>query len=48
MLTNCAKSIGTYIRVSFRQYDTAPNYGNGFSEFALGNVFSKKGLPNKY
>ena len=28
--------------LGFRQFDTAPNYGNGFSEFSLGKVFSKK------
>jgi aryl-alcohol dehydrogenase-like predicted oxidoreductase len=26
----------------FRQYDTAPSYGNGFMEFCLGNVFYNK------
>lgn len=26
-------------QVGFREYDTAPNYGNGFMEFCLGNVF---------
>ncbi len=26
----------------FREYDTAPSYGNGFMEFCLGNVFNHK------
>ena len=37
-----AKVLEHTYELGFRQYDTAPNYGNGFSEFALGNVFSKK------
>ena len=26
----------------FVEYDTAPNYGNGFSEFIIGKVFSNE------
>jgi len=31
--------LGYSYRVGFKEYDTAPSYGNGFAEFCLGNFF---------
>tara|TARA_B100000519_G_C14226312_1_gene430200 strand:- start:554 stop:1450 length:897 start_codon:yes stop_codon:yes gene_type:complete len=28
-----------YFKYGFKEFDTAPNYGNGFSEFILGKIF---------
>ena len=28
-----------YAKYGFKEFDTAPNYGNGFSEFILGKIF---------
>lgn len=36
------KTLATCWDNGFREYDTAPNYGNGFVEFSLGKVFHKK------
>jgi aryl-alcohol dehydrogenase-like predicted oxidoreductase len=29
-------------KLGFREFDTSPSYGNGFSEFALGKIFANK------
>ena len=29
----------SFFEYGFKEYDTAPNYGNGFSEFILGKIF---------
>ena len=31
-----------YFKYGFKEFDTAPNYGNGFSEFILGKIFHKE------
>lgn len=41
-LENIQKSLEFCYNNGFDEYDTAPNYGNGFMEFCLGNVFQDK------
>ena len=38
-LENVQKSLEFCHHNGFNEYDTAPNYGNGFMEFCLGNIF---------
>ena len=38
-LSQVEETLTTAFNLGYLEYDTAPNYGNGFSEFSLGKVF---------
>ena len=38
-LSQVEETLTTAFNLGYQEYDTAPNYGNGFSEFSLGKVF---------
>ena len=41
-ITQVCETLNSAYELGFREFDTAPSYGNGFMEFCLGNLFFNK------